>query len=237
VTPSTATPTAPVPQATATATSTPATGCALTFASFYDEQDEFCGNVSAIEKHATIPGGLLFDPISAPPGATFAVVFISVANFGNVPDDVGIFSFRLRDNQSHVFTMDFPDELIAQFNAEDHFGRDGLYETIQPGLSRNLAVVFLVPSGVVGLAAERCPVTGCEDGAPAPPAPPSGCSLALASFYTDPATVCANATQIQRLTTIPGGDFYGPVTAPPWRRVRAGSHKRGELQLRTQLCR
>jgi hypothetical protein len=86
---------------------------------------------------------------------------MTVTNFGSVPDDVGSYSFRLRDDEARVFTMEFPDSLFAQLGAEAHFGLNGTYDTLQPGLTDDMVFVFLAPADATGLIAERCPVGGC----------------------------------------------------------------------------
>jgi hypothetical protein len=155
----TKTPTAtPTTVSTSTPTTTPVSGsCSLTFASYYSEPDQFCGTVTQITEMSTIPGGG-FGDATAPPGGTFAVVFMTVTNTSSKAHNIGIFSFRLRDAQDRIFTMDFftyPELLSAQITAEDHFGLRGLYATIFPGLTENLVFVLLVPADTTGLAAER----------------------------------------------------------------------------------
>ena len=147
----------------ATPTPTPIPGAyTITFASFYDEPDEFYGTVTEIKDMTTIPGSAFYDPVTAPTGGKFAVVFMTVTNFGSVPDDVGIFSFRLRDSQSRIFTMDFPEFIEAQLTAEAYFGLKGVYDTVMPGITQDSVFVFLTPVDAAGLVAERCPTNGCN---------------------------------------------------------------------------
>ena len=194
-------------------TETPSGDCALQFASFYTEPEEFCANSIAVQLVDTIPGSGFFEPVSAPAGASFAIVSMAVRNFGVVPDDVGTASFRLRDNQGRAFDMDFHEWITAQLTAEDYYGGTGAYVTIQPGLSKDGLFVFLVPSNASGLSAERCPSDGCDAELPGAPSPP--CSLALPSFYSEPATFCASGISNERITTLPASLLFDPVTAPP----------------------
>jgi hypothetical protein len=108
-----------------------------------------------------IPGDGFFPPVEAPQGATFAVVFMRVTNFGGEPADVGTFSFTLRDSQGRAFTMEYPEFMSAQLAAESAYGRGGVYDTIMPGITLDLVFVFLVPVDASGFVAERCPPDRC----------------------------------------------------------------------------
>lgn len=150
-----------MPTPTATPPAPAATGQTFTFPSFYSEPDTFQGTITEIRLMNPIPGGDLLDPVQAPQGATFAVLFMTVTNFGSQGAHVWSFSFRLRDSQSRVFTMDYPESMEASLAAKYAFGRVGLYETIMPGITLDMVFVFLVPLDASGLTAERCAVDGC----------------------------------------------------------------------------
>ncbi len=139
---------------------------------------------------------------------------MTVHMFGSSPDDVGIYSFRLRDAVARIFTMDFPDETTAQLTAESYYARQGTYDTVQPGITAQMVFVFLVPSDVSGLSAERCATNGCDAGGPQPGSAPAGCTLIFASFYTEPNEFCGTNVTISQVTTIPGSGSYDSVSAP-----------------------
>lgn len=200
---------------TSTPTSTPTTpaGYSINLPPFYTDPDQFQATVSSIQNMQSIPGSGFYETVSAPPGADYAVVSMSVRNFGATADSVGTFSFRLKDSPGHVFTIDFDDDLNANSTAQAYYGKQGLYDTIQPGLTLLMVFVFLVPDGKAGLIAERCSNSGCDtsslDGVA-----PVGCSFTIPSFYSDPDQFCATNVSVAKVTTIPGSGFYDPVTAP-----------------------
>jgi hypothetical protein len=150
-----------IPAPTATPPPPPPTGQTFTFAHYYWEADTFQGTVTEIRLVNPIPGRDFFAPVQAPQGATFAVVFMTVTNFGNEGADVSIFSFTLRDSRGRVFTMDYPESMEASLTAEYTFGRGGLGDTIMPGITLDLVFVFLVPLDASGFIAERCAPEGC----------------------------------------------------------------------------
>jgi hypothetical protein len=145
----------------ATPTATPTGGYTLTFASAYWEAETFTGTVSEITMMESIPATDFYPSTAPPPGGEFAVVLMTVTNTGSEPADVGTLSFRLRDSQERVFTMDFPEWLSAQSAAEMYFVRAGAYDTVMPDITLEMVFVFLTPKGATGLAAEACPASGC----------------------------------------------------------------------------
>ena len=149
------------PAPTPTPTVTPTGGYTFTFPSFYGEPDTFRGTVEEIRMMDSIPGGDFYPAATPPEGGEFAVVLIAVTNIGNEGADVGSFSFRFRDDQERLFTMDFAEAFSAQLAAETYFDRLGIYDTIMPGITLDMVFVFLVPDGTTGLVAERCPDSGC----------------------------------------------------------------------------
>lgn len=200
---------------TPTATTTPPPGdgaCGVVFGSSYDEPDQFCGLVTDVRTMTAIPGSSVYDAVAAPTGSGFVVVFMTVTNWGSLPDDIGAFSLRLRDNVGRGYTMDFHEWFSAQLTAEAYFGLAGVNETIQPGLSLDAVFVFLAPQGASQFAAERCPLSGCA--AQLPPPPPAACSLAFRSFFSDEDTFCGTPAGIDRMATIPASGFYDAVAAP-----------------------
>jgi hypothetical protein len=150
---------APPPSPTSSATPTGA--YTFTFPSFYGEADTFRGTVEEIRIMDSIPGGDLWSTVTPPTGGQFAVVLMRVTNMGNEGASVGSFSFRLRDGQGRLFTMDFSEAWSADWAAEAYFDRHGLYETVMPGITLDMVFVFLVPEDTTGLVAERCPDSGC----------------------------------------------------------------------------
>lgn len=146
---------------TATPVPRPPTAYSFTFPSFYAEPDTFQGRLSGISLMDSIPATDFLPGASPPQGAQFAVVLMSVTNIGAEPAAVGSLSFRLRDADGRVFTLDYPELISAQFAAEEYFERAGLYDTVMPGITLDMVFVFLVPTGATGLAPERCPDTGC----------------------------------------------------------------------------
>jgi hypothetical protein len=196
-------------------TPTPSTSNTFLFASFYTEPDEFRGTITGVIFLPTIPGSGFYDPLDAPAGATFLLVYMTVENIGTSPDDVGIFSFRLRDSISRGFTMDFPDGTTAQLTAESYTGRKGTYDTIQPGATDYFVFVFLVPNGASGLTGERCPMSGgCDANLPSPPSPPAGCTFVFSSFYSEPNEFCATSVSVTKVASLPACGYDDGVTAP-----------------------
>jgi hypothetical protein len=128
----------------------------FTFPSFYADPDVFEATVTSITKMATIPNST----VTAPNGSKFAVVLMTVHNFSLNPEYVGGFSFGLQDNQQRLFSFDFDEQFEAQNAAETYYGREGLYDTIQPGLTVDMVFVFLVPNDAQGLTPVRCPSNG-----------------------------------------------------------------------------
>jgi hypothetical protein len=145
-----------------TATTAPA-GYSFTFPSFYSEPDTFRGTVEEIRMMDSIPKTGYHEGVTAPAGSTFALVLMTVQNIGNEPAYVSSFSFRLRDSIGRHFTLSYdqPDMLEVQWAAQDYFQRIGVYDDIQPGITKKMVFGFLVPTGVSGLVAERCPTDGC----------------------------------------------------------------------------
>jgi len=152
----------PVPPQPPTATPLPA-WYSFTFPSFYTEPDTFRGAVEEIRMMSSIPKTGYHEGVTAPPGSTFALVLMTVQNVGTEPAYVGSYSFRLRDSLGRHFTLSYdqPDSLEVQWAAQDYFQRSGVYDEIQPGLTGSMVFAFLVPTGVSGLVAERCPTDGC----------------------------------------------------------------------------
>ncbi len=157
----TRTPTAtetPPPTATATATPRPTPApseCTLTFAS---SLASFCGIVTEVRQLTTIGG------LHAPPGGSFAVVFMTVTNFGPSADSVDPFSsFRLRDDQGRIYTANtLAFEVIeANITAQRYFALRGFLDTVFPALPEEMVFAFLTPEGVTGLAVEACPQSRC----------------------------------------------------------------------------
>ncbi|MDP2949074.1 MAG: hypothetical protein Q8P22_06010 [Chloroflexota bacterium] len=155
--------TGPVVTPTPTPTATPSGEYSFTFASSYSEPDTFRGTVEEIRMMDSIPKMGYHEGVTAPAGSIFAVVLMRVENIGTEPDDVGSYSFRLRDSLGRHFTLSYdePDSLNVQWAAEDYFQRIGVYDDIQPGITRDMVFGFLVPTAVSGLVAERCPTDGC----------------------------------------------------------------------------
>jgi hypothetical protein len=145
----------------ATPTATPTGGYTFSFPSFYGEPDTFRATMSEMRTMNSIPSADYLPEVTPPAGGQFAVVLASVSNTGNEGASVGSFSFRLRDAQSRLFTMDFAESASAQATAEAYFDRFGQYDTIMPGITLDMVFVFLVPTGTTGLVAERCPDSGC----------------------------------------------------------------------------
>jgi hypothetical protein len=151
----------PSPTPSPAPTATPGGQYSFTFGSSYGEPDTFRGVVEEIRMMDSIPGGDLWSTVTPPTGGQFAVVLVTVTNIGNEGASVGSFSFRLRDGQARLFTMDFSEAWSADWAAEAYFDRQGLYETVMPGITLDMVFVFLVPEGTTGLVAERCPDSGC----------------------------------------------------------------------------
>jgi hypothetical protein len=149
------------PSPTATPTPTPTGGYTFTFPSFYGEPDTFRATLEEIRMMDSIPGGEFYPAVIPPEGGEFAVALMAVTNIGSEGADVSSFSFRLRDDQGRLFTMDFAEAFSAQWAAETYFDRLGIYDTIMPGITLDMVFVFLVPDGTTGLVAERCPDSGC----------------------------------------------------------------------------
>jgi hypothetical protein len=146
------------PAPTLMPTPTPTGQYSFTFAASYSQPDTFRGVVEEIRIMDSIPGGDSQPPPPATPpeGGQFAVVLMSVTNIGSEAASVGTSSFRLRDSQERSFTMEFSESVWAGMTAETYFDRDGLYETVMPGITLDMVFVFLVPTGTTGLGAERC---------------------------------------------------------------------------------
>jgi len=152
--------TGPAATPTPTATPTPVGQYSLTFAAFYSQPDTFSGTIEEVRIMDSIPGDD-FQPATPPEGGQFAVVLMNVTNIGSQPASVGTLSFRLRDSQGRLFTMEFSESISAGMTAEAYFDRYGLYETVMPGITLDMVFVFLVPTGTTGLVAERCDA-GCS---------------------------------------------------------------------------
>lgn len=146
----------PLVTPTPTATPTPVGQYSLTFAASYSQPDTFRGTVEEVRIMDSIPGGDFQSSANPPEGGQFAVVLMSVTNIGSEATSVGTSSFRLRDGQGRLSTMDFSESVPAGMTAETYFDRDGLYETVMPGITRDMVFVFLLPTGTTGLVAERC---------------------------------------------------------------------------------
>jgi hypothetical protein len=144
------------PTVSPTATPTPTGQYSLTFGESYSQADTFTGIVEEIRIMDSIPGEDYQPPATPPEGGQFAVVLMTVTNTGSDAASVGTSSFRLRDGQGHTFTMESLELVDAGTVAEAYFDRDGLYETVMPGITRDMVFVFLVPTGTTGLVAERC---------------------------------------------------------------------------------
>lgn len=140
---------------------TPPAGYHVSFPVFYTDPNTFDGVVTSVTFANSIPSNGIFDPVVAPAGAQFAVVFMSVNNFGSTPDAPGLFSLRLKDSMGRSFTMDFQDTIIVALDAEDYYHRLGRYDTLQPGIPFDMVFIFEVPLDATGLVAEACPVAGC----------------------------------------------------------------------------
>jgi hypothetical protein len=196
-----------------TPTPTPMPGSySFNMSSFYSDPDQFQATVTSINLVQNIPGSGFYDSVAAPAGADFAVVLLSVKNFGTTPDYVGSYSFRLKRTDGRIYTIDFQDDLTINSTAQSHYTRMGLYDTIQPGVTAQSVFVFLVPNGS-SLTAERCPTSGCDTTAFVG-SPPGGCSFTMPSFYTDSDQFCAQNVSISLVNVIPGSGFYDAVTAP-----------------------
>ena len=83
------------------------------------------------------------------PEGVFIVALMDITNSGLESDDVGYTcSFRVEDSIGRRFDMA---ELELQSAAQDEYGRDGVYDTIQPGFTSPMVFVFDVLPESTGL--------------------------------------------------------------------------------------
>lgn len=114
----------------------PATGIGQVFnftAAF--DTGPFQGTVTDIQENVS----LTYNGQVLHASGKFVAVFITCANVGNVPGEVGYYAFYLRDGKGRNFSLA---DLDRQFAAEDRFGRAIVYTTVQPSLSREHVFIF-----------------------------------------------------------------------------------------------
>ena len=119
----------------------------------------------------TIPGSGIWPSLDAPTGTRFVVFLLNVENLAAEKSEVTSSSFRMRDDLGRSFTLtDWPQWSTAHLTAKSFYGLNGLFDSVQPGMTELMVFVFWTPLNISGVYLERCPSSsGCgENATPAP---------------------------------------------------------------------
>ena len=82
---------------------------------------------------------------------------MDVTNLGPGESEVGSLGFRLKNDEDKRFIVGGLLWADATVVAQDHFGLDGVFTFIQPGVTESLVFVFVVRTESSGLEVEPCP--------------------------------------------------------------------------------